>query len=90
MKLEIVKKPRTGRPRKYPTYILETGFVEAIIGTLKKYERVYLKGFGVFYIKHRTKRKLCDNLRTGKTGMLPPRKLMFFMPDKKIKALIKK
>lgn len=56
-------------------------FFDAIVKALEKNHRVELRGFGSFYVKHRTPRVGCDP-RTGKAINVCARYIPFFKVGK--------
>lgn len=68
----------------------ETGinlFFETIKEALQKGEEIELRGFGSFRFRNRGSR-LGRNPRTGESVKVPPKKVLYFKPSKKLKNLI--
>jgi nucleoid DNA-binding protein len=63
--------------------------LDAIIDALKKGDRVELRNFGVFSVKHRKGRK-GRNPRTGQEVPVPPKAVAVFKPGLQMKIDIEK
>jgi nucleoid DNA-binding protein len=67
--------------------------VEAILreitNGLSRGERLEIRGFGAFVVKHRAKR-VGRNISTGETVSVPERKVPVFIPGKVLKRLVDK
>ena len=59
--------------------------VESVFNSLKRGERIELRGFGVFIVKPR-KSGVGRNPRTGEEVAIPPGKTIRFKPGKEIRA----
>ena len=66
--------------------VLET-VLGNIVKALHRGERVELRGFGSFRLRHRDARR-GRNPKTGGRVDVPPRSVPYFKPSKKLKALI--
>jgi nucleoid DNA-binding protein len=60
--------------------------LDEIVETLRDGKPVNIRGFGMFYVKYRASRR-GTNPRTGEIITIPPRKVLMFKPNKKIKFL---
>jgi integration host factor subunit beta len=61
--------------------------LDSIIDSLKKGEKIELRGFGSFRIRQRGGRQ-GRNPKTGTVVLVPPKKVPFFKPGKELKDLI--
>ncbi len=61
-------------------------FLEEIVENLKEGHSVNIRGFGMFYVKNRPSRR-GTNPRTGERIIIPPKKVLMFKANKKIKFL---
>jgi len=59
---------------------------EALKGSMRRGERIELRGFGVFQVKPR-KRGIGRNPRTGLEVDIPPGKTIRFKPGKNLRSL---
>jgi len=66
------------------TEIIVNTIIESIITALKEEEKVELRGFGSFKIRHR-KARMGRNPKTGETVEIPAKKIPFFKPGKELK-----
>ena len=66
--------------------IVETVF-DSIIGALHKGEKVELRGFGSFRIRHRNSRK-GRNPKTGDSVSVPEKRVPFFKVGKRLRELV--
>lgn len=62
---------------------------ESIVNTLNKGEKIELRGFGSFRIRHRNARK-GRNPKTGEAVSIPAKRVAYFKPGKDLKELINK
>ena len=74
---------------KIETETIMNGVMETIISSLEKNERVELRGFGTFAIKHRMPKK-ARNPGTGEPVYLPERYVPTFKPSKLMRHRVDK
>ena len=74
---------------KLETEIIMNGVMSTIINSLANNERVELRGFGTFGIKHRMPKK-ARNPGTGEPVYLPERYVPTFKPSKLMKSKVNK
>ena len=72
---------------KIETEIIMNGVMSTIINSLANNERVELRGFGTFGIKHRMPKK-ARNPGTGEPVYLPERYVPTFKPSKLMKSKV--
>ena len=72
---------------KLETEIIMNGVMRTIINSLANNERVELRGFGTFGIKHRMPKK-ARNPGTGEPVYLPERYVPTFKPSKLMKSKV--
>ena len=60
--------------------------LEEIVRNLREGNSVNLRGFGMFYVKYRPPRR-GTNPRTGEKILIPPKNVLMFKVNKKIKFL---
>ena len=72
---------------KIETEIIMNGVMSSIINSLANNERVELRGFGTFGIKHRMPKK-ARNPGTGEPVYLPERYVPTFKPSKLMKSKV--
>ena len=65
------------------------GTFDAIIDALLVNERIELRNFGVFEVRHRAARK-ARNPKTGESVHVPPKKVVNFKPGRLMEQLINK
>lgn len=73
-------------PRKEAEKVVDTVFA-SIIESLRSGQKVELRGFGSFRLRHRRSRK-GRNPRTGDAVEVPPKTVPYFKPGKELRALI--
>ncbi len=66
--------------------IVETVF-EAVIGALKKGEKIEVRGFGSFRIRQR-KPRVGRNPKTGAKVEVPAKRVPYFKPSKELRDLV--
>ena len=64
-----------------------TVFLDSIIGSLRRGEKVELRGFGSFRLRHR-KSRVGRNPKTGERVDVPPKMIPYFKVGKELKGLI--
>jgi len=69
------------------TEIVVNTIIDSIISTLKKGEKVELRGFGSFKIRDRQAR-VGRNPKTGEKVDIPEKKIPYFKPGKELKDLL--
>ena len=74
--------------KKHSEVIVDTVF-RSIITALRRGEKIELRGFGSFRLRHREPRK-GRNPKTGDRVDVPPKKVPYFKPGKDLKELINK
>ena len=62
---------------------------DSIVSTLNKGEKIELRGFGSFRVRHRNARK-GRNPKTGEAVSIPAKRVAYFKPGKDLKELINK
>lgn len=62
-------------------------FLDRIVDALKEGEKIELRGFGSFKLRHRNSR-IGRNPRTSETVHVPAKKVPYFKPGKDLKKLI--
>ncbi len=62
---------------------------ESIVTTLNKGEKIELRGFGSFRVRHRDARK-GRNPKTGASVDIPAKRVAYFKPGKELKEVINK
>jgi len=72
--------------KKHSEVIVDTVF-RSIITALRRGEKIELRGFGSFRLRHREPRK-GRNPKTGDRVDVPPKKVPYFKPGKDLKELI--
>ena len=60
--------------------------LDEIVRNLREGASVNIRGFGMFYVKYRPSRR-GTNPKTGEEIIVPPRNVLMFKPNKKIKFL---
>ncbi len=60
---------------------------DSIVSTLNKGEKIELRGFGSFRVRHRNARK-GRNPKTGEAVNIPAKRVAYFKPGKDLKELI--
>ncbi len=60
--------------------------LDEIVRNLREGNKVNLRGFGMFYVRYRPSRRGTDP-RTGKRIIIPPKNVLTFRANKKIKFL---
>ena len=87
-KAELVEKVAntTHLTKKHAELIVNTVF-ESIVQSLKEGEKIELRGFGSFRIRHRGAR-IGRNPKTGDRVAVPPKRIPYFKPGKELKELL--
>jgi integration host factor subunit beta len=87
-KAELVEKVAntTQLTKKHAELIVNTVF-ESIVQSLKEGEKIELRGFGSFRIRHRGAR-MGRNPKTGDRVAVPPKRIPYFKPGKELKELL--
>jgi integration host factor subunit beta len=87
---ELIKKvsERENIPVKAATTIVDTLF-DSMTESLEKGERIEIRGFGSFAIRHYNGYK-GRNPKTGQIVDVPPKKLPFFKVGKQLKKMVNK
>ncbi len=87
-KAELVEKVAntTQLTKKHAELIVNTVF-ESIVQSLKEGEKIELRGFGSFRIRHRGAR-VGRNPKTGDRVAVPPKRIPYFKPGKELKELL--
>ena len=73
-------------PRKEAEKVVDTVFA-SIVESLRNGQKVELRGFGSFRLRHRRSRR-GRNPRTGDAVDVPPKTVPYFKPGKELRALI--
>ncbi len=87
-KAELVEEvaKTTQLTKKHAELIVNTVF-ESIVTSLKEGEKIELRGFGSFRIRHRGPR-IGRNPKTGDRVDVPPKRIPYFKPGKELKELL--
>jgi integration host factor subunit beta len=87
-KAELIKKvsERVEIPLKAAKVVVET-FFDAMSESLEKGERIEIRGFGSFVVRHYGAYK-GRNPKTGKIVDVPPKKLPYFKVGREMKELV--
>jgi len=72
--------------KKHAEVIVNTVF-ESIVESLKDGEKIELRGFGSFRIRHRGSR-IGRNPKTGAKVKVPPKRIPYFKPGKELRELL--
>lgn len=72
--------------KKHAELIVNTVF-DGIVDSLKEGEKIELRGFGSFRIRHRGAR-IGRNPKTGERVDVPPKRIPYFKPGKDLKELL--
>ena len=72
--------------KKHAELIVNTVF-DSIVGSLRKGEKIELRGFGSFRIRQRGPR-IGRNPKTGDRVQVPPKRIPYFKPGKELKELL--
>jgi integration host factor subunit beta len=72
--------------KKHAELIVNTVF-DSIVQSLKKGEKIELRGFGSFRIRRRGPR-IGRNPKTGDRVEVPPKRIPYFKPGKELKELL--
>ncbi len=72
--------------KKHAELIVNTVF-DSIVDSLKEGEKIELRGFGSFRIRHRGAR-IGRNPKTGERVDVPPKRIPYFKPGKDLKELL--
>ena len=73
--------------KKHSEVIVDTVF-KSIIDALHRGEKIELRGFGSFRLRQRGARIARNPKRSGVKVMVPPKRVPYFKPGKKLKELI--
>lgn len=76
----------TQLPKKHAELIVNTVF-ESIVQSLQDGEKIELRGFGSFRIRHRGPR-VGRNPKTGDRVEVPSKRIPYFKPGKELKELL--
>ncbi|MBK9064067.1 MAG: integration host factor subunit beta [Acidobacteria bacterium] len=77
----------TDLTKKQAEVIVESVF-DGIIASLRSGEKIELRGFGSFRLRQRGARIARNPKRSGVKVMVPPKRVPYFKPGKKLKELI--
>ena len=88
-KSEILKSlsDSTELTKKQAEVIVESVF-DGIIASLRSGQKIELRGFGSFRLRQRGARIARNPKRSGVKVMVPPKRVPYFKPGKKLKELI--
>jgi DNA-binding protein HU-beta len=78
----------TGLTRKETSAVVD-GLLSTVTFALQSGERIELRGFGTFCLRHR-KKKTVNNPKTGKVMHIPDRTVPDFKPSPQLKAAVSK
>ena len=87
-KAELVEEvaKTTQLTKKHAELIVNTVF-ESIVTSLKDGDKIELRGFGSFRVRHRASRT-GRNPKTGEGVLVPAKKVPYFKPGKELRELI--
>ena len=87
-KAELVEEvaAKTQLTKKHAEIIVNTVF-DSIVDSLKGGEKIELRGFGSFRIRHRGART-GRNPKTGDKVSVPPKRIPYFKPGKELRELL--
>lgn len=87
-KAELVEEVarQTELPKKQAEVIVNTVF-ESIVESLKSGDKIELRGFGSFRIRHRDSR-VGRNPKTGEKVDVPAKRIPYFKPGKELRELL--
>ena len=74
--------------RKSSEVVVNT-FFESIVGSLRRQEKIELRGFGSFKLRHRRAR-IGRNPKTGARVEVPAKVVAYFRPGKDLRELVNK
>lgn len=77
---------QTGLPKKQAEIVVNTVF-ESIVDSLKSGDKIELRGFGSFRIRHRDSR-IGRNPKTGEKVEVPAKRIPYFKPGKDLRELL--
>ncbi len=77
----------TGLTKKQAEVIVEKVF-EGIIESLRSGQKIELRGFGSFRLRQRGARVARNPKKSGVKVMVPPKRVPYFKPGKRLKELI--
>ena len=77
----------TGLTKKQAEVIVEKVF-EGIVESLRAGQKIELRGFGSFRLRQRGARVARNPKKSGVKVMVPPKRVPYFKPGKKLKELI--
>ncbi|MDX1643108.1 MAG: integration host factor subunit beta [Thermoanaerobaculia bacterium] len=72
--------------KKHAEMIVNTVF-ESIVESLKEGDKIELRGFGSFRIRHRSSR-IGRNPKTGDRVFVPPKRIPYFKPGKDLREML--
>ena len=72
--------------KKHAEMIVNTVF-DSIVQSLRDGDKIELRGFGSFRIRHRGSR-MGRNPKTGDQGFVPPKRIPYFKPGKDLRELL--
>ncbi len=77
------------RLSKKSSEVVVNTFFESIVGSLRRQEKIELRGFGSFKLRHRRAR-LGRNPKTGARVEVPAKVVPYFKPGKDLRELVNK
>ena len=84
--MEKIAEKKPGLTRKQAEVVVNT-VLEGIKDALSREDKVEIRGFGSFRIRHR-RAKEGRNPKTGETVSVPPKKVPFFKAGKEMRELV--
>lgn len=81
--IDKITEKTSGLTRKQTEIIVETVF-DSIKTALLQGDKIEIRGFGNFRLKHRNQRK-ARNPKTGETVEVPPKKIIYFKVGKALR-----
>ncbi len=77
------------RLSKKSSEVVVNTFFESIVGSLRRQEKIELRGFGSFKLRHRRAR-IGRNPKTGARVEVPAKVVPYFKPGKDLRELVNK
>lgn len=77
----------SGLTKKQAEAVVESVF-EGIVSSLKNGQKIELRGFGSFKLRQRGARMARNPKKSGVKVMVPPKRVPYFKPGKKLKELL--
>ena len=89
-KAELIEEvAAVSRLSKKSSEVVVNTFFESIVGSLRRQEKIELRGFGSFKLRHRRAR-VGRNPKTGARVEVPAKVVPYFKPGKDLRELVNK